>query len=123
MDTSLQEFLEMRGIFHMTAPSHTPNYNPAESRMKGLNHMQSLLLKQANFPLSKWPLARHCATFIRNRTPKRSNYANKTPYEMFYGRAPDLSSMRAFGSPCFIHVPSAMRSKLDDAAKQQTFWS
>ena len=121
MDTSLQEFLEMRGIFHMTAPSHTPNYNPAESRMKGLNHMQSLLLKQANFPLSKWPLARQCATFIRNRTPKRSNYANKTPYEMFYGRAPDLSSMRAFGSPCFVHVPSAMRSKLDDAAKPAVF--
>ena len=100
----------------MTAPGNTPNYSPAESRMKGLNHMQQLLLKQAGFDQSKWVLARECATFIRNRTPKRSNYANKTPYEIFFGKAPDLSSMRAFGCPCFIHIPSAQRKAWDDAA-------
>ena len=42
MDSDLQSFLEMRGIYHMTAPGNTPNYNPAESRMKGLNHMQQI---------------------------------------------------------------------------------
>ena len=56
----------------MTAPGNTPNYNldPAESRMKGLNHMQQILLKQARFSDTKWVLARECAAFIRNRTPK-----------------------------------------------------
>ena len=106
----------------MTAPGNTLNYSPAESRMKGLNHIQQLLLKQAGFDQSKWVLARECATFIRNRTPKCSNYANKTPYEnIFFGKAPDLSSMRAFGCPCFIHIPSAQRKAWDDAARPGIF--
>ena len=116
LDQTLQDFLAFRGIYHMTAPGNTPNYSPAESRMKGLNHMQQLLLKQAGFDQSKWVLARECATFIRNRTLKCSNYANKTPCEIFFGKAPDLSSMCAFGCPCFIHIPSAQRKAWDDAA-------
>ena len=86
-----------------------------------LNHMQQLLLKQAGFDQSKWVLARECATFIRNRTPKCLNCANKTPYEIFFGKAPDLSSMRAFGCPCFIHTPSAQRKAWDDAARPGIF--
>ena len=69
----------------MTAPGSEPNMNSyAESRMKGLNHMTSVLLAQANFPPGFWVLARECAVFTRNRTPKRSNPGNKTSYEMFY---------------------------------------
>ena len=105
----------------MTAPGNTPNYNPAASRMKGLNHLQQIILKQAGFSDTKWVLARECAAFIRNRTPKQSNQAGKTPYEMFYSKAPDLSSLRAFGSPCFIHIPSAQRRKWDDAARPAVF--
>ena len=36
-----------------------------------------------------------------------------TPYEKFYGKKPDLSHVRIFGSSAFVHIPDEKWQKLD----------
>jgi hypothetical protein len=41
---------------------------------------------------------------------------SKTPYEWIYGKRPDLSHLRPFGSVCYAHIPAETRSKLQPVA-------
>ena len=53
-------------------------------------------------------------------TPRR-RLNNKTPYEMLYGRAPDISRFRTFGCKTWAWVPKAKRQKWDARSKQGIF--
>lgn len=43
---------------------------------------------------------------------------NKTPYEVWHGKKPDLSHIRLFGSSVMVHIPKQKRLKWDRKAKQ-----
>ncbi|RAW30052.1 hypothetical protein PC110_g13568 [Phytophthora cactorum] len=47
-------------------------------------------------------------TYVQNRTPM-SRLGNKTPYEMVYGKPPNVKELPVWGSVCFAHVPTALR--------------
>lgn len=66
-----------------------------------------------------WAEAISYAVFIQNRT--LSSIGLATPYELVHGEKPDVSSLRIFGSPAFIHVPDARRRKLDPKAIEGIF--
>lgn len=66
-----------------------------------------------------WGEAVLTATYIQNRIPSRS--VPKTPFEMSWGRKPDLDHMRVFGSPAYVHVPDVKRRKMEPKAKRLTF--
>lgn len=44
-----------------------------------------------------------------------------TPYELWNGIKPGISSFHIFGSKCFVHVQSAKRGKLDNVATEMIF--
>lgn len=50
--------------------------------------------------------------YLKNRSPTRS-LKDKTPYEAWFGRKPDLSYLKILGTPTYIHVPKEKRVKLD----------
>jgi hypothetical protein len=54
------------------------------------------------------------ATYIFNRTVHGDR--SQTPYEILYGKKPDLGHLRAFGSVCYAHIPAENRSKLEPDA-------
>ncbi len=41
-----------------------------------------------------------------------------TPFEVLYGRKPDVRSLRVFGSTCFTLSPKDERRKLDEVARK-----
>jgi hypothetical protein len=57
-----------------------------------------------------WPLAWRHGAYIYNRMP-HSGLDWKSPYELFHGKAPDLSNVRVFGSPCTAHIDATLRKK------------
>ena len=59
------------------------------------------------------------ATYFQNRLP--TNATEKTPYEMWNGRKPDLSEIRVFGSKAYFYVPKEKRSKWDNRAEEGIF--
>ena len=56
--------------------------------------------------------------YLRNRSPVAGKA--KTPWEMMFGAAPDVSMFRVWGSTAFVHVPKALRRKLDPVAQKGT---
>jgi hypothetical protein len=42
----------------------------------------------------------------------------KTPEEMFTGKKPEVSHLKIFGCPVFIHIPKEKRNKLEPLGKK-----
>lgn len=66
-----------------------------------------------------WGEAVLTATYLQNRLPSRS--VAKTPYELWWGRKPDLGHLKVFGSEAYVHIPGTRRSKLDSKAVKLNF--
>ena len=82
--------------------------------------MARCLLKQANLPNSFWVRAVHVAYYLTNRCLSCSLTPNKTPFELFYGRKPDLSNLKVFGSSAFRFLEVGEK-KLDSKAVKEIF--
>ena len=52
-----------------------------------------------------------------NRCPT-SGVHDITPHEKFFGKKPDLSHVRIFGSIAYVHIPDATRQKLDPKSEK-----
>ena len=72
-----------------------------------------------NLPNELWAEAVAYATYIQNRI--LSSKRKATPFETLLGKKPDVSHLRIFGSNAFIHVPDALRRKLDPKAVEGIF--
>ena len=59
--------------------------------------------------------------YVQNRTPHRI-LENKTPEEVFFGKKPEVSHLRIFGYPVYIHIPKEKRTKLDPSRKRVYLW-
>ena len=78
------------------------------------------VLKQANLPNSFWVRAVDVAFYLTNRCISGSLPPNKTPFELFYGRKPDLSNLKVFGCSAFRFLEVGVK-KLDSKAVKEIF--
>jgi hypothetical protein len=72
---------------------------------------------QADMEKDLWPLSWRHGVFIYNRMP-HSGLDWKSPFEMFYGKCPDLTNVRIFGSSGTSHIDKTLRKK-----NEQHAWS
>jgi transposase InsO family protein len=77
-------------------------------RIRALTHASGL-------PKSLWGEALRHAAWLKNRTATRA-LDGKTPFKALYGRPPDLSTLRIWGSQVWVHSPG--KSKLDMHARE-----
>jgi hypothetical protein len=77
------------------------------------------MIQQAARPKSCWALAMAAAVHLRNRV--HSSGAGGIIFTLATGRQADLSSMRAFGCPAYVHVDKSQSRKLDDRAWKGVF--
>ena len=56
-----------------------------------------------------WTEACHTAVYIKNRLPHSALPGKITPFEVLYGRKPEIGHMRPFGSMCYVHIPVEKR--------------
>lgn len=64
-----------------------------------------------------WAEASSAAVYIQNRCP-HSHLENKTPEEAFTRIKPNISHLRIFCCPVYIHIPKEKRSKLEPSEKK-----
>ncbi|KAF2903303.1 hypothetical protein ILUMI_02882 [Ignelater luminosus] len=62
---------------------------------------------------SYWEEAVLTAKYITNRT-QSSLIKNRTPYELWLKKKPNVSNMRVFGCTAYARIPDSLRTKLDD---------
>jgi hypothetical protein len=67
-----------------------------------------------------WAEATMAAVYVQNRLP-HSALGLKTLKEMFTRKKPEVSHLKIFGCPVFIHIPKEKRNKLDPSGKKGIF--
>ncbi|XP_021719011.1 uncharacterized protein LOC110686710 [Chenopodium quinoa] len=100
---SLLDKLRENGMNHNFSAPRTPQHNGiVERKNRTLEEMARTMLIASGLPRNFWAEAVNTACYILNRVTIRS-VINKTPYELFRGRKPNISHLRAFGCKCFVH--------------------
>jgi hypothetical protein len=66
------------------------------------------MMSQTDLPLSFWIYALETAAFTLNRVPTK--YVERTPYEIWTGKHPELSFLKVWG--CEAYVKCLMSDKL-----------
>ena len=102
-------------IKHQTCAAHTPEQNGiAESDHRTTVESERSLIHPKGAPLKLWAEAVNHSVYVLNRS--LTNGVTKTPYEIWFGTAPDVSRIRVFGAPTYFLVPEGGRQKMDPKA-------
>lgn len=115
--TEFESFLNKEGIVHQKTNPHTPEQNGLCERLnRTVVERARCLLFDAKMEKKFWAEAVNTAVYLRNRT--LASGLQKTPYELWSGRKPNLEHIRVFGSPAMVHIPKINRTKWDKKAEQ-----
>ena len=83
----------------------TSHQNPVAERALGvLFAMARTMLIDSSLPPQFWGEALMAAAHVRNRMPCSSNPNNASPFEMRFGKRPDLCHLRPFGVTAFVRI-------------------
>ena len=111
----LGNWLKERGIQHQTSAPYTPEQNGvSERKNRTVVEAARSMLSTSGLPRSLWAEACNCAVYVLNRIHSRASpEENKTPFELWFGKKPNLSHLRIFGSDAYVHVPDCKRTKFE----------
>ncbi|GJU17829.1 retrovirus-related pol polyprotein from transposon TNT 1-94 [Tanacetum coccineum] len=105
-----KDYLKANGIVQQLTPPYTPQHNGVfERRNCTLLDMVQSMMNLKTLPLSFWDYALESTTRILNVVPTKK--VDKTPYELWYGKVPNLSYLKVWG--CEALVKRDTPSKLE----------
>jgi hypothetical protein len=78
------------------------------------------MIHDQDLPMCLWAEATMTTIYVQNRL-SHSALGLKTLEEMFTGKKPEVSHLKIFGCPVFIHIPKEKRNKLDPSGKKGIF--
>ena len=78
------------------------------------------MLHDQYLPMHLWAEAARTIVYVQNRTPQRV-LENKTPEEVFFSKKPEVSHLRIFSCPVYIHIPKEKGMKFDPLGKKGIF--
>ena len=107
------DYTKMAGI-------ETDSGKPYSSELNGISERKNrtvleilrCLLLDAGMPPTFWPYALPTAEYILNRVYTKSNSNGLSPYESLYGKKPNLSNLRVFGSLVHVHLNKETRQRI-----------
>ena len=115
--TEFESYLKDEGIEHQYSIPKTPEQNGVSERMnRTLVETVRSMLADSRLPQRFWAEALSTAAYMINRSPTKA-LDDKTPFEAWYGKKPNVSHLRVFGCSAYTHVPKDQRKKLDSKAK------
>jgi len=110
----LKDWLKKKGITLEISAPDTHQQNGVAERFNETTHERALsMLKEAGMSDGFWPEAHQYSNHARNRSPTKA-IPLSTPYEVFYNKKPDVSTLRVFGSRCHVRIPKEKRTKLEE---------
>lgn len=108
----IDRFLKKERIARKFTTSYTPQNGVAERKNCTLIEMTRCMLTQSKLPTPFWTEAVATANFIRNRCITRT-LQDKTPYELWYGKRPNVKHMRIFGGIAYMLDKTSDKGKLE----------
>ncbi|PWA72457.1 Integrase, catalytic region, Zinc finger, CCHC-type, Peptidase aspartic, catalytic [Artemisia annua] len=117
----LECFCDEKGISQNFSSPYTPEQNGvAERKNRTLIEAARTMLNGSVLSKHFWTEAVKTACYTQNRSTIVKRH-NKTPYEVFKGRIPDISYFHVFGCPVFIHNHKYHLGKFDAKADDGYF--
>ena len=105
--------LKENGIIHEITAPYTPDQNGVSERAnRTVIQRVKAILSETKLPKPLWMELAQTVVYLKNRSPTRT-LENKTPYEAWYGKKPDLFHLRALGTTAYALIPDETRTKLD----------
>ena len=115
------EYCAKKGISHKFTNLYSPQQNGISGRLnRKIIEATRSMIHHAKLPLQFWAEAVNTAVYLHNRSPTVA-LKDKTPFECWFGRKPDIFNLRVFGFVCYMHVPDGQRRKLDPKSSKGIF--
>ena len=98
----MKEFCEGKGIIHQTSAARSPQQNGvAERKNRTLKEAARALLAESTLSEGYWAEAINTACYVQNRV-LINKVRQKTPYELYFGRKPNVDYFHIFGCKCYV---------------------
>jgi hypothetical protein len=105
-------FIEHKGIDHVKSAPYVPQQNGRiERENRFLLDQTRTLLNGARLKQELWPEAVSTATYISNRSITHNK--EKTPYELWFGKKPNIKNLKIFGQHASVLKQDHLRSKFE----------
>lgn len=106
------------GILSQLTPPGTPQWNGvSERRNRTLLDMVRSMMSHAELPNFLWGYALLTAAYTLNRVPSKA--VEKTPYEIWNGRKPNVGHFKIWG--CEAYIKRLMSTKLEQKSEKCFF--
>lgn len=113
INTEFKKYCDDAGIVMEPTVPYTPEQNGKSERFnRTVMERARAMMEDAEIDWNMWSEAVLAAVHVINRSPTAALRGAKTPYEMWFGRKPNVSKLRVFGSKAYTHIPKEKRSKL-----------
>ncbi|GJP35230.1 hypothetical protein CLOM_g19738 [Closterium sp. NIES-68] len=110
--------LKRKGIQHqLTVPYNPQQKGVAERFNRTLQEGARTLLGRAGLPDPFWVSALRQVALVKNRVLATVGEKEWIPYVKWYGSAPAVNMLRAFGCMVVFHVPKEKRGKLEASGR------
>jgi hypothetical protein len=120
VNADLAVYFWEKGVAHETTARYFPEQNGVAERLnRVLMEKARAMLVESGLPDEMWAEAVVTANYTRNRTPVTLH--GETPWEAFHGKKPNVSHLREFGAPVYMHVPKELRDKLEPVSEKGRF--
>jgi transposase InsO family protein len=87
----------------LTTPYNPQQNDVAERKNRTIMEVVKTMIHNQNLPMCLWAEAAMTAIYVQNQL-SHSALGFKTPEEMFTEKKPEVSHLKIFGCPVFIHI-------------------
>ena len=78
------------------------------------------MIYDQDLPMLLWEEAARTVVYVQNII-SHTTLGFKSPEEMFMGKKLEVSHLKIFGCPVYVHIPKEKRTKLDHSRKKGIF--
>jgi transposase InsO family protein len=104
----------------LTTPYNPKQNGVAERKNRTIMEVVKTMIRDQDLPMCLWAEATMTAVYVQNRL-SHSALGFKTLEEMFTGKKPEVSHLKIFGCPVFIHIPKEKRNNLEPSGNKRIF--
>jgi hypothetical protein len=104
----------------LTTPYNPQQNDVVERKNRTIMEVVKTMIHDQDLPMCLWAEAAMAVVYVQNRL-SHSALGLKPPEEMFTGKKLEVSHLKIFGCPVFIHIPKEKINKLEPSGKKGIF--